>query len=132
MPEMDGFEFLAEMQRHEQWRSIPVMVVTARDLSPEDRMFLNGSMMLGGSARRLLQKGQFNREDLLREVWRDLLAPRAQVAAAKHSAGTFIIFRPLYSWDRRLAGRGDDLPARCRCHRTERVTQWMLITFRPL
>jgi CheY-like chemotaxis protein len=76
MPEMDGFEFLTELQRHEQWRSIPVVVVTARDLSAEDRLFLNGSLMLSGSAPRVLQKGAFRREDLLREV-RGLLPARA-------------------------------------------------------
>jgi PAS domain S-box-containing protein len=72
MPQMDGFEFLAELRRHEEWRSIPVVVVTARDLSAEDRMFLNGSMMLGGCVKRVLHKGGFSRDDLLREV-RDLL-----------------------------------------------------------
>jgi DNA-binding response OmpR family regulator len=80
MPEMDGFEFLAEMQRHDAWRSIPVVVVTARDLSEEDRLFLNGSMMLGGCDRHVLQKGGFSREDLLREV-RDLLASRSGAPA---------------------------------------------------
>jgi signal transduction histidine kinase/DNA-binding response OmpR family regulator len=73
MPEMDGFEFLTELQQHETWRTIPVVVVTARDLSVEDRQFLNGSMMLSGRAKRVLQKGGFCREDLLREV-RGLLA----------------------------------------------------------
>lgn len=76
MPEMDGFEFLTELQRHPEWRSIPVMVVTARDLSPEDRGFLNGSMMLSGAAKRVLQKGAFSREELLREV-RNLLTVHA-------------------------------------------------------
>jgi hypothetical protein len=61
------------LQQHEQWCSIPVVVVTARDLSAEDRRSLNGSMMLTGRVRRVLQKGGFNREDLLAEV-RDLLA----------------------------------------------------------
>jgi CheY-like chemotaxis protein len=80
MPEMDGFEFITELQRHAEWRSIPVVIVTARDLSAEDRLFLNGSLMLGGSASRVLQKGRFNREDLLREV-RDLLASRVEPPA---------------------------------------------------
>ncbi len=33
MPEMDGFEFVAEFRRHEPWRAIPIVVVTAKDLS---------------------------------------------------------------------------------------------------
>ena len=33
MPEMDGFEFVAEFRRHEAWRAIPIVVITAKDLS---------------------------------------------------------------------------------------------------
>ena len=33
MPEMDGFEFAAEFRRHEAWRAIPIIVITARDLT---------------------------------------------------------------------------------------------------
>jgi CheY-like chemotaxis protein len=72
MPEMDGCEFLTELRQHAQWQSIPVVVLTAKDLAPEDRLFLNGSLLLGGCVKRVLQKGQFSREDLLREV-RDLV-----------------------------------------------------------
>ena len=41
MPEMDGFEVVAEMQANAAWRTIPVVVVTALDLSAEDRRRLN-------------------------------------------------------------------------------------------
>jgi signal transduction histidine kinase/CheY-like chemotaxis protein/HAMP domain-containing protein len=42
MPEMDGFEFLDEIRRHEEWRDIPVIVITARDVTAEERARLNG------------------------------------------------------------------------------------------
>ena len=37
MPEMDGFEFLVEMRSRAEWRDIPVLVVTAKDLTTEER-----------------------------------------------------------------------------------------------
>jgi CheY-like chemotaxis protein len=67
MPEMDGFEFLAALRGHAAWRAIPVVVITARDLSGEDRERLNGRV------ERILQKGAHGREALLTEV-RDLVA----------------------------------------------------------
>jgi CheY-like chemotaxis protein len=70
MPEMDGFEFLDELRRHPQWQSIPVIVITAKELSAEDRMFLNGSLFLSGCVRQLLQKGSFDRAELLESVRR--------------------------------------------------------------
>ena len=44
MPEMDGFEFASEVRRHPEWRSIPIVVVTAKDLTNEDRRQLNGNV----------------------------------------------------------------------------------------
>ena len=41
MPDMDGFEFTTELRKNEVWRSIPVVVVTAKDLTLEDRLMLN-------------------------------------------------------------------------------------------
>jgi CheY-like chemotaxis protein len=67
MPEMDGFEFVAELRRHESWRAIPVVVITARDLSREDRERLNGHV------EKILQKGTYDRDQLLAEV-RELVA----------------------------------------------------------
>jgi CheY-like chemotaxis protein len=38
MPEMDGFQLVAALQQHPRWRRIPVVVVTALDLSAEDSL----------------------------------------------------------------------------------------------
>ncbi|HJV58098.1 MAG TPA: response regulator, partial [Methylomirabilota bacterium] len=62
MPEMDGFEFVAEFRRHQAWRAIPIVVVTAKDLSQEDRERLNGHVQ------KILQKGTHGRDQLLAEV----------------------------------------------------------------
>ena len=44
MPEMDGFQLVAALQEHPQWRRIPVVVVTSLDLSAEDRARLNSGV----------------------------------------------------------------------------------------
>ena len=67
MPEMDGFEFVAEVRRHEALRAIPIVVITARDLSREDHERLNGYVHA------ILQKGAYSRDQLLTEV-RELVA----------------------------------------------------------
>ena len=41
MPEMDGFQVVAALQENPAWRDIPVVVVTALELSAEDRQRLN-------------------------------------------------------------------------------------------
>ena len=68
MPEMDGFEFLEELRKDAKWRAIPVVVVTARDLSDADRRRLNGEVD------RVIQKGGHAGDDLLREVAQALVA----------------------------------------------------------
>jgi CheY-like chemotaxis protein len=69
MPEMDGFDFAAELRRHDVWREIPIIVITARDLSREDHERLNGYVQ------KILQKGAHGRDQLLAEV-RELVATR--------------------------------------------------------
>ncbi|MCB0169313.1 MAG: response regulator [Anaerolineae bacterium] len=62
MPEMDGFQFVAELRQNEAWRTIPVVVVTALDLTRADRA------KLVGYVKHILQKGAYSREELLNEV----------------------------------------------------------------
>jgi signal transduction histidine kinase/CheY-like chemotaxis protein len=73
MPEMDGFEFAERVRQHPEWRSIPIVVLSGRDLSAADRLRLNGHV------ESVLKKDGASREALLLQV-RDLLdewvAPR--------------------------------------------------------
>ena len=62
MPEMDGFEFMQELRKRPALRMIPVVVITAKDITEEDRERLNGQVL------RILQKGTFRMEDLVIEV----------------------------------------------------------------
>jgi adenylate cyclase len=64
MPEMDGFEFLDEVRRHDEWRDIPIIVITARDVTAEDRARLNGRV------ESIIQKAE--RNDMLRQVSSEL------------------------------------------------------------
>jgi PAS domain S-box-containing protein len=73
MPEMDGFTFLTALHQHEEWRSIPVIVTSAKTLTPEERLRLNGAVAT------IMQKGTYTCDALLHQV-RALVpaaAPRA-------------------------------------------------------
>ncbi len=69
MPELDGFEFLKEMRREPKWRTVPVIVVTSKDLTTEDHMRLNNGVL------KILQKSKITKDDLLSEI-RDALHGR--------------------------------------------------------
>jgi GAF domain-containing protein/CheY-like chemotaxis protein/HAMP domain-containing protein len=66
MPEMNGFDFLDVLRENPEWRGIPVLVLTAMELTDEDRRRLNGEV------ERILQKGASAREQLLDEIGRVL------------------------------------------------------------
>ncbi|MEJ2481973.1 MAG: response regulator [Gemmatimonadota bacterium] len=68
MPEMDGFEFLESLRSRPDRADIPVVVLTAMDLSAEDRARLNGGV------ERVVSKGGGPPAELLAEL-RRLVGP---------------------------------------------------------
>jgi CheY-like chemotaxis protein len=62
MPKMDGFEVIGALRSTALWRSIPIVVLTAMDLSATDRLRLNGYV------EKVLQKGAYSHEELLGDV----------------------------------------------------------------
>jgi signal transduction histidine kinase/CheY-like chemotaxis protein len=62
MPVMDGFQFASELRKHPEWQNIPVVVVTAKELTADDRLQLNGYV------EKIVQKGAFGRDELLQDV----------------------------------------------------------------
>jgi signal transduction histidine kinase/DNA-binding response OmpR family regulator len=59
MPVMDGFSFLTEMRARPELLHIPIIVVTAKDLTPDDRQ------RLSGMAAQVLEKSPHTCEQLL-------------------------------------------------------------------
>ncbi len=70
MPELDGFEFVEALQEREDWRQVPVIIVTAKDLTAAERDRLNGYVA------DVVQKNSAGWDGLLRQV-RTLLARSA-------------------------------------------------------
>ncbi|PYN95614.1 MAG: hypothetical protein DMD91_24240 [Candidatus Rokuibacteriota bacterium] len=71
MPEMDGFQFVAELKRSPEGRAVPIVVLTAKDVTAEERVRLTGSVEV------ILQKGAASRDAILGEV-RALVATTAR------------------------------------------------------
>jgi PAS domain S-box-containing protein len=67
MPEMDGFEFVTEVRKQKAWRPIPIIVITAKDITSED------CLRLDGYVEKILQKEPLTWEELVDDV-RDQLA----------------------------------------------------------
>ncbi|MBN1934840.1 MAG: pyridoxal-phosphate dependent enzyme [Anaerolineae bacterium] len=62
MPEVDGFGVIESLKADERLRDIPVIVVTAQELTTTERKRLDGHV------RQLLQKGTFLSTDILEEI----------------------------------------------------------------
>jgi len=62
MPDVDGFAVLDALKADEELRDTPVIVVTAKELTPAERERLSGQIET------LMEKGSFTDEELLEEI----------------------------------------------------------------
>jgi threonine synthase len=62
MPELDGFAVLDALKASPETAPIPVIVVTAKELTPDEKRRLDGQISI------LMQKGEFMSDELLEEV----------------------------------------------------------------
>lgn len=62
MPKLDGFEVLETLKANEQLQDIPVIVVTARSLTPHERKRLSDQVHI------LLEKGSFLSDELSEDI----------------------------------------------------------------
>jgi signal transduction histidine kinase/CheY-like chemotaxis protein len=74
MPEMDGFAFMEQLRHRPDCRLVPIIVVTAKDLTPDDRRRLNGHVI------QVVQKGGCSTRELLDEISRLLASVNDDVA----------------------------------------------------
>ena len=66
MPVMDGFTFVEEIRKLKGTRMPPIIVLTAKDMTPSNRDRLNGMVS------DIVQKGEFDRRGFLQEIHRRL------------------------------------------------------------
>jgi threonine synthase len=62
MPDIDGFSVMDALQSQPETKDIPIIVVTAKELTPDEKKRLKGHIQ------KLMQKGDFMSDDLLDEV----------------------------------------------------------------
>jgi signal transduction histidine kinase/CheY-like chemotaxis protein len=80
MPVMDGFEFLSRLRQRPEDRDLPVLVLTAKDLTPAEHRLLQDEVQ------QVLRKGACGRDQLLADVralvGRHAPSPRNQEGAS--------------------------------------------------
>jgi CheY-like chemotaxis protein/anti-sigma regulatory factor (Ser/Thr protein kinase) len=77
MPEMDGFEVIQTIKANASWKNIPIIVVTAKDLSDTDWEFLQHRVD------RIIRKTGLSEQNLMNEV-QDLLREHGAFRKEKH------------------------------------------------
>ena len=73
MPDVNGFDVVAALQDRVETRKIPILVVTAKQITSEDRDHLNGFVMA------VVEKSAFDRERFSAEVQRAMTQRRVAV-----------------------------------------------------
>ncbi len=66
MPEMDGFKMINQLKKHKTWSKIPVIVITSKILTREEKSFLNKSVYS------IIQKDQKDKDTLLKKIGKKL------------------------------------------------------------
>lgn len=62
LPTMDGFDFISRLRKNGRWQSIPIIVLTAKELSQKEKGLLQGEV------ERVFHKGDYTRSQLLEEI----------------------------------------------------------------
>ncbi|WP_158768472.1 PleD family two-component system response regulator [Paraglaciecola sp. L1A13] len=70
MPDLSGFDVVNALQKYPETDSIPIIIVTAKVVSREDREMLNGNIY------KIIEKSEFNSQTCRREVQRALKIKR--------------------------------------------------------
>jgi len=74
MPVLDGFGFMRQFRQHAPCAQVPVIVITAKDLTEEERQRLRGDVS------QILQKGAYSTDELVCDLRRLLGAPATPAA----------------------------------------------------
>jgi signal transduction histidine kinase/CheY-like chemotaxis protein len=62
MPVMNGFEFIDEVRRHPEFAKIPIIIISAHDLSNRERSLLLQHTQV------IIKKGEYNRQELIGNI----------------------------------------------------------------
>jgi GAF domain-containing protein/DNA-binding response OmpR family regulator len=76
MPDMDGIAVLESLKRDQETRQIPIIIVTAKELTAQERTLINGQVAA------LFRKGLFTADELLQDLNEALDRVRRSVPAS--------------------------------------------------
>jgi signal transduction histidine kinase/DNA-binding response OmpR family regulator len=77
MPGMNGFEMLRTIRQEVNWHDVPVVIITSKDLTREERDWLRGNAM------EVFQKGDYGRSELIETVRGMIDASQRRATKAK-------------------------------------------------